>query len=444
MQNPAKISMIESAFFNFLSDKDEKACFSKITSVLSAFMKNKRFKIQIVKCNSMRKDPFFGMRCFPERTHAEQILRDTVYDDYSLTKLIDRWRTIQGWEIEIDSRVFDRSVINFNPQEITAMLLHEVGHITYSDKPAEGFYRAYKEAYIRSTTEDKAKYKALYKLYLIPLSVACGFRKWNVDETDLREEIFADNSVKKLGYGDHLISAYQKIIRYFGNDGYVTASKENDEIVNSVKFCNQVIVDLEKRKEQLKDELYYIGIRNRGIWIRNVISYLIKELGIVKKDKYDGNIVMEALSFDDYDNKNFMQENALIFTLKGSIALESLIRMHVNKAKDDMIAQEALFRKNKKTSIPSQLDVDTIFVEVDRIQNHADRRFVLDLIYTQEEKITNFLEMTENNPDMTNKYKTKMEAMLRQLSSMRQQVLDKRSFDKQYKVFVKYPVGYEG
>lgn len=442
--NPLKISMIDDAFFNYLTDGDEKKCFTEISSVLAALSKNKRFKISIVECNPMKKEPFFGMRCLPDQTHSDQILRDMVSDNYSLIKLVERWRTIQYWEIEIDSRVFDRDIINFNPQELTAMILHEVGHVIYSDKPIEAFYRAYKEAYIRSKTEDKAKYKALYKLYMIPLFVACGFRNWKVDSSDLREEIFADNSVKKLGYADHLISAYQKIIRHFGTSGFLTSKKEDDEIVHSIQFCNRNIIDLEKRKEQLKDELYYIGIRNKGFWIRNVISSIIKELGIVKKDRYYGNIVMEALSYDDYDDKEFLHKNKLMYDLKGAVELESKIHMAMESYKMDQIAQEGMFRKKKKNVVPSQLDIDTIFVEVDRIQNHADRRYVLDLIYCQEEKINDFLTINENNETLMARHKTKMEAMLKQLSSMRQQVLDKRSFDKQYKVFVKYPVGYEG
>lgn len=441
--NPLKISMIDEAFSDYMQDHNEKKAFAVISSVLTALSGKKSFKISIVECNPMKKDPFFGMRCLPDRGPATDILRDLVINELSLIDLIKKWRTINNWEIEIDSRVFDRTIINFNPQELTAMILHEVGHVTYSDKPIEAFYRAYKEAYIRSKTSDKARYRVLYNLYLIPLFVACGFRNWKVDEYDLKEETFADKSVKKLGYGDHLISAYQKIIRYFGSGGYLTAKKENDEIVSSIQFCNQNIVDLEKRKEQLKDELYYIGVRNRGIWIRNVISFLIKEIGILKKDKYYGNIVMEALSYEDYDDKDFLHKNQLIFDLKGSIAIETMMRTCVESQKMHQIAQEGMFRK-KKSMIPSQLDVDTLFVEVDRIQNHADRRYVLDLIYCQEEKITEFLELFENNPQMMAKYKTKMESMLRQLASMREQVLNKRSFDKQYKVFVKYPVGYEG
>lgn len=442
--NQNKISLIDDSFFGFLEDHDEKKCFSNINAVLKAFSGDKNYNINIVECNPLKKDPFFGMRCFPNKNHASDMLRNMIYNNHSLKDLINRWRHIQNWDIEIDSRVFDRDIINFNPQELTAMLLHEIGHVIYSDKPIEAFYRAYKEAYIRSSIENKAKYRTLYRLYMIPLYIACGFRNWKVDSYDLREEIFADNSVKKLGYGDHLISAYQKIIRHFGSGGFLSSKKEDDEISNSVLFCNKNIIDLEKRKEQLKDELYYIGIRNKGIWIRNVISEIIEDLGILKKDRYYGSVAMEGVTYEDYDNKDFMLENKLIYDLKGSCAVESAIHIAVERAKVDKMAMESVFRKKKKTMIPSQLDVDTIFVEVDRIQNHADRRYVLDLIYNQEEKIINFLEIYERDDMMMNKYKTKMEGMLKQLSSMRQAVLDKRSFDKQYKVFVKYPVGYEG
>ena len=202
-----KIKMIDDAFFSYLNDNDEKKCFNRISTVLHFFAKDKSFKIMIVECNPMKKDPFFGMRCLPDSRPALNMIKAMANNDFSLKDLIERWRHINNWEIEIDSRVFNRDLINFNPQELTAMLLHEIGHVVYSDKPAEAFFRAYKEAYIRSNTEDKAKYRALFRLYMIPLFAACGFRDWKVDSYDLREEIFADNSVKKLGYGDHLISA---------------------------------------------------------------------------------------------------------------------------------------------------------------------------------------------------------------------------------------------
>ena len=150
-------------------------------------------------------------------------------------------------------------------------------------------------------------------------------------------------------------------------------------------------------------------------------------LCIGEKTRYTGNIVMEA-SYD-FDDNNYATEKELIYDMKGFNALVNRINSLKESTKND-IATEAFFKRNKKPEIPTQLDVDTIFVEVDRIQNHADRRYVLDLIYNQEEKINKFLELCEANDDLGRKYNSKMHAMLAELQSMRKAVLAKRSFDK--------------
>ena len=62
----------------------------------------------------------------------------------------------------------------------------------------------------------------------------------------------------------------------------------------------------------------------------------------------------------------------------------------------------------------------------------------------QEEKIQKFMELCEYNNDLKKKYYGKMQSMLKELEDVRRGVLSKRNFDKNYKVFVKYPAGYEG
>lgn len=443
MIDSSKIVMIDDAFASYQMDQEEDTFQKKLSSILNAFAGDKWFHIHIIDCYEIRKEPFFGMRIFPSQGYADAMMKDFCKKSFSLRELVERWRHIKNWDIELDSRIFDRSIISFNPQELTAMLLHEIGHVIYSDKITEVFYRAYKEAYIRSKIEEKAQFRVMYKLYMIPLFFACGFRSWKVDSEDLREEIFADTSVKKLGYGEYLISAYQKIIRFYGNPQNWKSQK--DVISNSIQSCNMNILDLEKRKQHLKDELYYIGTRNRGFWIRNVISDIFKSLGIFKKDRYDGNIVMEALTVDEYSGKEFLDSYDLIYQLKPLNEVRNQLQMAKDMATPTYYAMEAFHKKAKnKLKVPSQLDVDTLFVEVDRIQSHADRKYVLDLIYCQEEKITEFLELIEGDPILREKHTTKMQGMLKELAEMRKNVLAKRSFDQQYKVFVKYPVGYEG
>ena len=440
-----KTSLIDDEFEKYMISHDEKAFSSKVSDLLRILSANKKsFYISIIHMINYGKEPFFGMRIFPDvgqmKSMMGQITRD--YNPPSISDMVNRWRSIIDWTIEIDSRVFDRDFINFNPRELTAMLLHEIGHTIYSDKKIEMFSRIYRECRLRLSAEEKASAKGLYVLYLIPLTLICGMREWAVTSTDLREEIFADKSVQKMGYGEDLISAYGKIIKTCGSNGYRSAGQMENEVESSIQWCNLNMKDLSRRREKLKDELYMTGVKTSSKFIKDAIQNIMDSIGIMKKEKYTGNIVLEHSLMINFDDQDFRNDYQLLYDIKKFAALESFCSSQREMARRQ-IANEA-FRKKKNDEIPSQLDVDTIFVEVDRIQNHADRRYVLDLIYNQEEKIQNFLDLCEENPDLKSRYYGKMQSMLKELESMRQAVLAKRSFDKQYKVFVKYPAGYEG
>lgn len=438
-----KITILDDAFSSYLMNKYERDLCKKISASLNAFSSDKDFQVSVVRCNNLAKEPFFGMRVFPSTKELMDICKEITDSDDSIMSLNDmckRWKCIHSWTIEIDSRVFDRMTINFNPQEMTAMLLHEVGHVIYADSKVEMFYRVYKECRIRMKSSHRASAKLLYFFYMIPLSLMCGLRDWTVTSDDLKEEIFADQSVSKLGYGDHLISAYEKIISAHGNaNGYSDTARKEDAIAQSVTWCNLNISDLVHRKNKMKDELYETGAKSNSSYIHNMISTILNKISVTTMERHTGNIVTESY---DFENENFITDNKLIYDIKGFNKLVNMVNS-VAESANNSLAMEA-FGKNKKSTIPSQLDVDTIFVEVDRIQNHADRRYVLDLIYDQEAKIEKFMELFEFNPDLKNKYEGKMQSMMKELDSMRRAVLNKRSFDKQYKVFVKYPQGYEG
>lgn len=439
-----KISILDDTFSSYIMKNDEKVFCKNLSSALSAFS-DKIISVSIINVSRNAKEPFFGMRVFPSEKGMERICRrlSDHSPNASLTDMVNQWKHIQEWCIEIDSRTFDREVINFNPQELTAMVLHEIGHVIYSGKTIEAFYHAWKECQLHMRRDELAGDRVLYWIYQIPLSIACGFRKISLTPSDMREELFADTSVLKLGYGDHLVSAFQKIIKAYGSSCWSTNENDlNNTLLNSVTWCNLNIKDLIHRKEKLKDELYLMGAKTNSSVIRRFITRALNKLHVKEKEKFTGNVSLETTFDDIFDNENFAFESSLVYNIPELSKLTASIQSLQNTAKNE-IANEAFGKKNK-LKIPSQLDVDTIFVEVDRIENHADRRYVLDLIYEQEEKIENFKQYFEYNKDLKNKYAVKMEGMLRELESMRRAVLAKRNFDKQYKVFVKYPVGYEG
>ena len=437
-----KINMVDDIFANYMDNHNKKSFEKDLKTLIDAFT-NKQFEIRIVDTSAHAREPFFGMRVFPLGEEMDEFCKELTEDNtVSISDMCNRWRSIEKWVIEVDDRIFDRMTINFNPQEMTAMLLHEVGHTIYADKTFEMFYRVYKECRIRLTSADKASSKLLYFLYSIPLTVMCGIRDWNLTNKDLKEEVFADQSVNKLGYEEYLVSAYNKIIKVYGEtSGYSDDYRKEDTLKNSITWCNLNIHDLVYRKNKLKDKLYSTGIRTNSIYMQGLIRSIMDKLSLRKQERYTGSVVVESNLTIDFDDENFVLENNLIYDIKGFSNLTNRIRS-VRERAENAVANEA-FGKTKD-QIPNQLDVDTIFVEVDRIENHADRRYVLDLIYNQEEKIEKFKETFKYNKDLKKKYSGKMESMLKELASMRQAVLNKRSFDKEYKVFVKYPAGYEG
>ena len=429
-------------------DRDERIFCKDAEKFLNSIMTTdkKMFTVTIVNCTIGAKEPFFGMRIFPATDEVEAICKDILDDKLApIGLIIDRWKHISKWELEIDSRTLDREVISFNPQELTAMTLHEIGHVIYSDTKPEQFYNAYRECKLRASTSNMAGARVMYFLYQIPLFIACGLKDWKVTSRDMTEELFADQSVKKLGYGEHLVSAFEKIIKAYGNtianrDEYAQTA----EIERSITWCNLNVSDLVHRKNKLKDELYYSGSKTNSPYIRRLFSNIMKKIGLVTKNKYTGNIVLESSAIKFDDATTFVKQNELIYNIKVFGPLQQRLSNAMESA-ELKVAQEA-FMRNKKDQLepPRQLDIDIIYVEVDRMQNHADRRYVLDLIYDLEEKIERFKEQFKYNTTLKYKYEDKLDSYLSQLSNLRKAVLARRSFDQQYKVFVKYPAGYEG
>ena len=122
------IERIEDAFSDFLqkkiADKDLSEKLSLNLNLLCNVVKknlNSDIKFDIKLINNQNQ--FFGMCVYPSNNAVQSLVPNLVYGDgNSFNKA---WSNINDYVIEIDRMVFDRTVINFNPQELTARLLHE-------------------------------------------------------------------------------------------------------------------------------------------------------------------------------------------------------------------------------------------------------------------------------------------------------------------------------
>lgn len=402
----------------------------------------KEFTVQVTS-NKTGNEKFFGMRVYPDIEEMDNFCKDLVNegDKIRFTDIVKKWKKIDKWFLEIDGTCFDRNQFNFNPKELTALTLHEIGHIIYSDKPIEGFYRAYQEVKARMNSSDKATQKLMYDIYMIPLTLACMQRRWVNGKNEVQLEIIADKTVVELGYGQYLLEALDKITRAIGS---LNSQNNQDELSSSMNWCQQNIADIMKRKEQLKDELYYRAVRTKSNYMKAMTIIILDKLGFKLRERYTGYVVENTIEL--LSDPEVMQKYMPIIDAMESAKFDKFYNMMHSS---NSIAMEAIFNKRKKVKVelPSQYEIDAIAVEVDKITNHHDRIYVLDLIYEVLERINNFEEAISPDPSLVKKWSAKIRQMKDELEALRQAVLAKKTFATSYKFFVKLPEAasdYEG
>ena len=402
----------------------------------------KEFTVQVTS-NKTGNEKFFGMRVYPDIEEMDNFCKDLVNegDKIRFTDIVKKWKKIDKWFLEIDGTCFDRNQFNFNPKELTALTLHEIGHIIYSDKPIEGFYRAYQEVKARMNSSDKATQKLMYDIYMIPLTLACMQRRWVNGKNEVQLEIIADKTVVELGYGQYLLEALDKITRAIGS---LNSQNNQDELSSSMNWCQQNIADIMKRKEQLKDELYYRAVRTKSNYMKAMTIIILDKLGFKLRERYTGYVVENTIEL--LSDPDVMQKYMPIVDAMESAKFDKFYNMMHSS---NSIAMEAIFNKRKKVKVelPSQYEIDAIAVEVDKITNHHDRIYVLDLIYEVLERINNFEEAISPDPSLVKKWSAKIRQMKDELEALRQAVLAKKTFATSYKFFVKLPEAasdYEG
>ena len=122
------------------------------------------------------------------------------------------------------------------------------------------------------------------------------------------------------------------------------------------------------------------------------------------------------------------------------MALESQFNMIPTHRK---FALEAFIKKNG-AQLPRDRDIDMLFVDIDRMENQFDRKYVLDRIYRLMDRIVTFEDYYSDDENVLNSMRPVIERQKKMLDEARDRVLAIRTFDKTYKVFVKVPAGYEG
>lgn len=187
-------SKMQSAFVHLKSGKIDRAL-KELKTELNNFFKDSECR-KVIYTNNKDK-MFFGMTTYAILTNEE--VDDIINNDNPVR--------VAKYSIEIDSKLID---YGFDSGEMTAILLHEVGHLVNDSSPAEEVRKAIDIGLARAhKTMDTDKQREAASLF--NLAITDSIYKITSFFTKNDEEILADEFVYLCGYGKQLESALKRL-----------------------------------------------------------------------------------------------------------------------------------------------------------------------------------------------------------------------------------------
>lgn len=213
---------------------------------------------------------FFGMVVMPY-----------IYDEQINNLLLnekDDNKPINEYYVEIDSKLIE--LVGLNSRELTACLLHEVGHVVADSTTATKLKKALDRYLgvndISIDIRNSKKYKDLLRFGL-----ADAFRKVDNVFSQQEEEYIADEFVVACGFGDELESACKKIVK---RRGYL--NKDVDGKFTVLQWTLNIYTNMKWRRipaiETLNKSIKY----EPSTLIKRNINMAIRDLKRVKDDTY--------------------------------------------------------------------------------------------------------------------------------------------------------------
>ncbi len=175
------------------------------SSILSELQRELNTFFDKAKCNGVlftknTDKLFFGMIVMPIFNNEQTL--DIVLNNNSIR--------VSSYYIELDSKLFDPT-LGLTAEEITAVLLHEIGHMVLDDMPVKNTRAAIDKYFTQHDKVINIKSSAQYTQIL-----SYAIKDTMIKLTSLRfasdDEVKADIFVTACGYGDELISAQNKIV----------------------------------------------------------------------------------------------------------------------------------------------------------------------------------------------------------------------------------------
>lgn len=412
---------IDDAFVCILDKKNVESNLKVIEDVLSKSF-NKEFDVIVIKPN--RNAPFYMMSIFPDESTLDKLVQ-SILNEESDKILKDIWSANNKWTIEIDNRLITGSFLSVSSKELTALLLHECGHVMYSNSIPHRMSKVMKYEFAKASIGNKnvLRHGVFKKILQIPILKACIFENYKSD-TNLKKELKADFFAVKMGYGDELNSVLTKIIAK-SNTNKDTVShidQSCQDVYQAMKsdtlFSINLVEDLKDRQAKLtKKRFHELLLDMPSEYTRKIVT------GI-------GNAMFAA---DANKVAGVTEENTMD-------AAESLYESAYYKEVFDIL------KKKMKRIDPATPDY--IAVRKDSIRSNDDKLMLVTYIYDKLDLIHYYLDIMDN-PKYAKKFifansRNELINMQSRLEKLKTEILDYKIPQLNYGVQIVYPDGYTG
>ena len=364
--------------------------------------------------------PLFVMSIFPERSTTDKIIESVARGNSDFKTIQSLWEKNTKWTIEIDERILKNT---FTTRELTAMVLHEVGHLIQSKTIATRIVTVLQYEYAKTSMQNKMllRTKVFRSIMALPIINSCISDQKG---SNVKDEIKADRYAKKLGYAKDLISAMNKLSKL---PNYNLKKDPNEAMRSTTQFSLNTLQNLQDRKNDLvKSELTTLKEAVQSPYLESVLV-----------DIYGQWFV---------DKSAYTESSQLDYFVRENNKSQFIDRM-MKESAESYMREFGIFGKKKLQRI-DPADIDYISLKIDQINSDLDKMMLVSYIHNKMDMVNFYLDLLDD-PRLGKKYnvphsRTYLLSVQKQLEMLREKALKKIIPPKQPDIYVGYPAGYEG
>ena len=405
---------IESCFRNIQHEKE----ISKNLKLIQNTVK-REYGISLDISILDNKKSFFGMCIYPSTGEIEMLTKAMMsapnskvkYND--LEKLHREFMMKATMVVEIDSMLLYDSNLNASAGEVTAILLHEIGHIVASNSVINRMRRA--KEYMMTKFDSNVR-RLIGQMPMIDnlfglVSLQIFSNQLNIQ---LLKEKQADELALKEGYGEDLFSILGKLIANGKGDHIKRSNKEIDKDIEvTIDWLVVNIKELQYRKNRLKQSLKLLKLTTPSKYLSNAISHIHDRLFKHDEDRVVATLVNEAFILSNIRTKKFKAPSG---AMDGSGRVKRLVSR----------------------------DLDIYRAELERVNTVDDKIFLLERLHDLLDIAEYAKYMLETEPRRVMQSEQTIDQYIASLNDLIRATSNKNISKEKYGLYIKYPADYEG